>query len=203
MLTASTRVPLPFLVRPPLVAAPPPEKVRVVPAEETSITLVVPFESVKLRSVAPVEPVYCKVPPPRTRLPAIFVELPSAPATPPLVIVAMLSVPALMVVEPVYVLSAERVSVPVPFLVIFLLPERVPLMTRSCPAPKTKALLLFRAMFKLIVSVRLIPPTAIAVVTMSVPVFVTELPLSVKLPVLPIVPSLVKAKALTVVPAAK
>ena len=63
--------------------------------------LVVLSVSVKLRSVDALVPVYCKVPPPRTRLPAALVELPSVPETPPLVIVAMLTVPALIVVAPV------------------------------------------------------------------------------------------------------
>ena len=56
---------------------------------------------VKLLSVEAVEPVYCKVPPPITKLDAAFVACPKLPATPPSPIVPTLNVPALIVVTPV------------------------------------------------------------------------------------------------------
>ena len=95
-------VPAPNLVRLPLVVADVPDIVREPVKLVTLMPLVVPAVRVKLRSVELLdEPVYSKVPPPRTRLPAALVELPRAPAAPPLVIAEMLSVPPLIVVAPV------------------------------------------------------------------------------------------------------
>ena len=111
MLPESVSIPAPAFVRLPLAVAPLPEMASAV---VTLIVLEVPFVRVKLRSVEPLAPVKSRVPPPNTRFPAAFVELPSAPATPPLVIEAMLSVPALIVVAPVKVLAPFRISVPLP-----------------------------------------------------------------------------------------
>ena len=47
----------------------------------TSIVLVVPVVSVKLRSVEAVAPVYCKVPPPSTRFAAALLAAPRLPGT--------------------------------------------------------------------------------------------------------------------------
>ena len=44
---------------------------------------------------------YCKVPPPNTKLDAVLVACPKLPATSPSPIVATLNVPALIVVAPV------------------------------------------------------------------------------------------------------
>ena len=101
MLPERMSVPLPFFVRAPVVLVELPRKVRDVPAENTSMTLVVFAVSVKLRSVDASVPVYCKVPPPRTRLLDALLEAPMLLLTPPFPIVEMLSVPALIVMAPV------------------------------------------------------------------------------------------------------
>ena len=44
---------------------------------------------------------YCRVPPPKTKLDAVLVACPKLPATPPSPIVPTLNVPALIVVTPV------------------------------------------------------------------------------------------------------
>ena len=62
---------------------------------------VLPVLIVKLRSVLAVAPVYCRVPPSKTRFATALVACPRFPATPPLPMVPTLSVPALMVVKPV------------------------------------------------------------------------------------------------------
>ncbi len=95
------RVPEPVLVRPPVVAAEAPDIVRVVPAVETSIVPVLAAVMVNARSVLAVTPVYCRVPPSKTKLAAAFVALPMLPAVPPLLIVFALKVPAVIVVTPV------------------------------------------------------------------------------------------------------
>ena len=96
---AKVNMPAPSLVSAPLVAAPAPVSVRLLAV--TSIVDVVPVVSVKSRLVEAFAPVYCKVPPPSTRLPAAAVAAPRLPATPPSPMVATLSVPALIVVTPV------------------------------------------------------------------------------------------------------
>ena len=48
-----------------------------------------------------VEPVYCKVPPSKTKLVAVLVAAPKLPAAPPFPIVPTLIVPVLIVVTPV------------------------------------------------------------------------------------------------------
>ncbi len=83
-------------------AAEAPDIVRVVPAVETSIVPVLAAVMVNARSVLAVTPVYCRVPPSKTKLAATFVAWPILPATPPLPIVSALRVPAVMVVIPVY-----------------------------------------------------------------------------------------------------
>ena len=94
-------MPAPNLVSAPVVAVDAPEIVKLVPLVLMSIEEVVPAVKVKLRSVEAVDPVYCKVPPPSTKLAARLVALPKLPATPPLPIVPTLKVPALIVVTPV------------------------------------------------------------------------------------------------------
>ena len=97
----SVNVPAPVLIRPPVVAAEAPDKVRLAAAVVTSTVLAVPAVSVKARSLEAVAPVYCRVPPPRTRLAAAFVAWPRLQAVAPLPMFATLSTPALMVVMPV------------------------------------------------------------------------------------------------------
>ena len=94
-------MPEPILVRPPVVAADAPDIVRVVPAVETSIVPVLAAVMVNARSVLAVAPVYCRVPPSKTKLAAAFVAWPILPAVPPLLIVFALNVPAVIVVTPV------------------------------------------------------------------------------------------------------
>ena len=62
---------------------------------------VVPAVIVKALSDVAVEPVYCKVPPPNTKLVAALVAAPRLPALKPFPIVETLNVPALIVVTPV------------------------------------------------------------------------------------------------------
>ena len=90
-----------------------------------SMVEVVAAVSVKARFVEVAAPVYCSVPPPRTRFAATFVAAPRFPATPPLPIVVTLSVPALIVVTPVNVLTALRVTVPAVVFVTAPVPARM------------------------------------------------------------------------------
>ena len=92
-------IPEPVLVRFPVVAAADPLTVKVLVV--ISKVPVVPAVIVKFLSVEAVEPVYCKVPPPNTKLDAELVACPKFPATPPFPIVPTLNVPALIVVTPV------------------------------------------------------------------------------------------------------
>ena len=92
-------VPAPGLVSAPFAPVPLPVSVRLLAV--TSIADVVPVVSVKSRLVEAFAPVYCKVPPPSTRLVAAAVAAPRLPAAPPSPMVATLSVPALIVVTPV------------------------------------------------------------------------------------------------------
>ena len=86
-------------------------------ASVTWIELVVAAVSVKLRFVEAVAPVYCSVPPPRTRLLAVAAACPRFPAVPPLPIVATLSVPPLILVTPVKVFVPLRTNRPLPVIV--------------------------------------------------------------------------------------
>ena len=95
------KVPEPDLIKLPLVTAVTPDIVRVLPGALTSMVLVVPAPRVNARSVLAVMPVYCRVPPFRTRLAAELVAWPKLPAKPPLLMDGMLRVPALIVVMPV------------------------------------------------------------------------------------------------------
>ena len=101
MVPESSSVPAPSLVSEPVVAAAAPESVKVLAALATSMDEVVAAVRVKLRSLDAVAPVYCRVPPLSTRLPAPLVAAPRLPATPPSLMLATLSVPALSVVMPV------------------------------------------------------------------------------------------------------
>ena len=94
-------VPEPILVSAPVVEAAEPVTVNTVAPVLTSIELVVPFVSVKLRSVLAVPPVYCSVPPPSTKFAAALVAAPKFPAAPPAPIVPTERTPALIVVTPV------------------------------------------------------------------------------------------------------
>ena len=76
MVPLSVSVPAPIFVSAPLVVALAPEIVRVVPASWTSMELVVAAVSVNARFVLAVLPVYCRVPPPKTRLEAAAVAWP-------------------------------------------------------------------------------------------------------------------------------
>ena len=82
---------------------------------EISKVPVVPAVIVKFLSVEADAPVYCKVPPPNTRLVAALVAEPRLPlATAPFPIVETLNVPALIVVTPVKVFAPDKVNVPAP-----------------------------------------------------------------------------------------
>jgi len=105
-----TLVSAPFVVVP---VAPANVKVFVV----ISKVPVVPAVIVNALSDVAVEPVYCKVPPPNTKLVAALVAFPKLPATPPSPIVATLNVPALIVVTPVNVFVPDKVNLPAPALV--------------------------------------------------------------------------------------
>ena len=84
----------------------------------TSIAAEAPLEIVKALSVEAADPVYRKVPFPRTKLVAAFDAWPRFPATPPFPIVATLNIPALIVVAPVKVFTPDKVKTPpVPVLV--------------------------------------------------------------------------------------
>ena len=78
-----------------------PEMVNVFAATVTAIDEVVEAVNVNALFVVALEPVYCKVPPPNTKLAAAPDAWPRLPATPPFPIVATLSVPAFIVVAPV------------------------------------------------------------------------------------------------------
>ncbi len=93
--------PCPLLVRAPLVAVETPERVRVVAWVMTSKVAVLPVLIVKLRSVLAVAPVYCRMPPSKTRLPAALVAAPRLPLTPPSPMVATFRMPPVKVVTPV------------------------------------------------------------------------------------------------------
>ena len=95
------KMPEPIFVRAPVVLVLAPEIVRVVPEFVISMVEVVPAVKVKLRLVDAVLPVYCSVPPLRTKFVATLVAAPRLPATPPLPMVATLKIPALIVVTPV------------------------------------------------------------------------------------------------------
>ena len=62
---------------------------------------VVASVKVKFLSVEAVPPVYCSVPPPKTKLAAALVEAPIPLFEPPLAIDEILNVPTLIVVAPV------------------------------------------------------------------------------------------------------
>ena len=94
----STSVPDPVLLRPPVVAVLAPESVSAFAL--TSKTPVFPSFNVKFRSDEAVAPVYCRVPPLKTKFAAAFVAWPKLPATPPFPIVATESVPFVSVVTP-------------------------------------------------------------------------------------------------------
>ena len=101
LLPDKVKVPSPILVSAPVVAVDAPEIVKLVPLVLMSIEEVVPVVRVKLRFVEAVAPVYCKVPPPSTKLAAALVAEPKLPpATPPLPIVPTLKMPSLIVVTP-------------------------------------------------------------------------------------------------------
>ena len=95
------KVPAPDFLRAPLVLALVPLMVSAFAASVTWIVLVVDAVSVKLRLVEAVAPVYCSVPPPRTKLLAATAACPRFPAVPPTPMVATLSVPPLILVTPV------------------------------------------------------------------------------------------------------
>jgi hypothetical protein len=76
-----------------------PLSVKVVPAAVTEMPLAA--VKVKLRLVETDGPVYCSVPPARTRLDAAVLEAPMELLTPPLAKLAMLKTPLLIVVAPV------------------------------------------------------------------------------------------------------
>ena len=97
----SVRVPGPKTVNVPVVAGIAPDTVRVVVLVVTAMAEAVPALIVNARLVEAEVPVYCSVPPPRTRFAAAFVAAPRFPVAPPLPIVATLSTPALIVVTPV------------------------------------------------------------------------------------------------------
>ena len=92
-------VPAPILVRPPVVVGMAPEMVRLLAV--ISKVEMVPAPRVKLLLVDAVDPVYCSVPPFRTRLVAALPAAPRLPGTLPSPMVATLNTPALMVVTPV------------------------------------------------------------------------------------------------------
>ncbi len=101
MSVENTKVPAPSLVKLPLVAAVPPDMVRVVVAADTLIVDEVPAPSVKARFVEAVAPVYWRVPPLSTKFVAALEARPKFPVAPPLPIVPTLSVPSEIVVTPV------------------------------------------------------------------------------------------------------
>ena len=123
----NTKVPSPALTNLPEVLAEAPEIVSVWPAVETSMVLVVEPVKVKLRSVLAVLPVYCNVPPPKTKLAAAFDDAPRLPEAPPLPMDETESVPALIVTTPVSVLVPDRIHLPAPALVkaVFPVPASV------------------------------------------------------------------------------
>ncbi len=94
-------MPLPILVRAPVVTVLAPLIVRLAAASVTLTEPVVPALKMKFRSVDAVPPVYCSVPAPSTRLAARFVDWPMLLATPPLAKEFALNTPALIVVAPV------------------------------------------------------------------------------------------------------
>ena len=128
----SVSVPAPILVRPPVVAGMAADIVRLFVV--ISSVEVDPVDSERTRSVVAVAPVYCSVPPPRTRLPATLVAWPRFPCTPPLPIVPTLRVPPLIVVAPVYVLTPLRVTVPVVDFVRGTAPPRIAETVPCCSA---------------------------------------------------------------------
>ena len=97
----SVRVPTPDLVSAPVVAVLAPDIVNVTSDVATSIVEVVPAVNVKFLLVEAVSPVYCKVPPPKTKLDAVVAAAPKLPETSPFPIDAILKVPPLIVVTPV------------------------------------------------------------------------------------------------------
>lgn len=110
-------MPVPVLINAPVDTVSLPDIDKDVPAELTSMVLVVAAVRVKSRSELAVSPVYCKVPPPRIRLVAALVDWPMLLAIPPSPIVSMHSMPTLMIVAPEYVLIPDSVTVPVSVLV--------------------------------------------------------------------------------------
>ncbi len=128
----NVKVPVPSLVKPPVVFIVAPFTVRVVPA--TALILIfetVPVVNVMFLSVELVPPEYLNSPPPKTKLAAALVAFPKFPATSPFPMVPTLSVPALMVTPPVKVFTPDNVNVPVPVLVkdpvLLMMPETVAL----------------------------------------------------------------------------
>ena len=93
------RVPAPAFVRAPVEATLAPLIVNVFVV--TLMVLEVPALRVKLRFVVAVAPVYWRVPPFSTKLPAAVLACPRLPATPPFPIVATERMPSVIVVTPV------------------------------------------------------------------------------------------------------
>ena len=73
MVPVRVNVPRPILVKAPVEATLAPFHVKLVPPTVTSKVAVVPLVIVKLRFVEAVAPVYCRLPPPKTRFAAAFV----------------------------------------------------------------------------------------------------------------------------------
>ena len=97
----SESTPPPVLLRLPEVTALAPDIVKVAAEFTTSMLLVFPAVSVKLRSVVAPAPVYCSVPPSSARFAAALADAPSELLAPPFAKVLIASVPALIVVAPV------------------------------------------------------------------------------------------------------
>ena len=121
----STSVPVPVLLSAPVVAALLPLMVNVVADVETSMVPVVAAPRVNERSVDEFAPVYCRVPPLRTKLVAAFDACPKLPATLPLLMVATERMPFEMVVIPVKVFAPLRVTVPAVVLLTAPVPARM------------------------------------------------------------------------------
>ena len=97
----NVNVPAPVLVSAPVVLVVAPDMVNTT-LVGTSIVELVAAVSVKFLSVEAVDPVYFKVPPPKTKLAALLDAEPKLPeATPPLPMLPTLKAPALIVVTPV------------------------------------------------------------------------------------------------------
>ena len=98
------------LVRAPVVVVPvAPANVNVTPVGTSIVPVLLAFIVNALFDVA-VEPVYCKVPPSKTKLVAVLVAAPRFPVAPPSPIVPTLIVPVLIVVTPEYVFEPVNVK---------------------------------------------------------------------------------------------